>query len=48
MKCPICGAEMILQTARRGRNSGKQFYGCFQWRITGCTGVSGITTTNKV
>jgi hypothetical protein len=26
--CPACGAEMILRTARRGDNAGKQFYGC--------------------
>ncbi len=26
--CPECGAEMVLRTARRGRNRGGQFYGC--------------------
>ena len=42
MKCPICGFEMILRTARRGRNAGKQFYGCSQCRITGCKGIVNI------
>ena len=26
--CPHCGRPMRLQTARRGRNAGHQFYGC--------------------
>ena len=26
--CPICGGELVLRTARRGANAGKQFYGC--------------------
>lgn len=28
VKCPKCGAEMVLRTAKRGANVGKQFYGC--------------------
>ena len=31
---PICGAPMVLRTARRGPNAGKQFYGCS--RYPGC------------
>lgn len=26
--CPRCGAPMILRTAKKGDNAGKQFYGC--------------------
>jgi restriction system protein len=28
VSCPKCGAELVLQTARKGANAGKQFYGC--------------------
>jgi ATP-dependent DNA helicase RecQ len=28
IKCTDCGAAMVLRTARKGRNRGKQFYGC--------------------
>lgn len=27
-KCPKCGSAMVLRTARRGANAGKQFWGC--------------------
>lgn len=26
--CPVCGAQMILRTARKGQNVGSQFWGC--------------------
>ena len=26
--CPRCGAELVLRTAKKGENAGKQFYGC--------------------
>jgi len=26
--CPKCGIPMVLRTAARGRNTGRQFYGC--------------------
>lgn len=26
--CPRCGAPMVLRTAKKGANAGKQFYGC--------------------
>ena len=29
--CPKCGAELILRTARRGPNAGRQFYGCSRY-----------------
>ncbi|MFH1535055.1 MAG: RecQ family ATP-dependent DNA helicase [Patescibacteria group bacterium] len=28
IKCPKCDADMVLRTARRGRNAGNQFWGC--------------------
>jgi len=27
-RCPKCGGELILRTAKRGANAGNQFYGC--------------------
>jgi len=27
-KCPWCGRSLVLRTARKGTNAGKQFYGC--------------------
>ncbi len=27
-RCPICGAALVLRTAKKGNNSGKQFWGC--------------------
>jgi restriction system protein len=26
--CPLCGAEMVLRTAKRGPNAGEKFWGC--------------------
>ena len=26
--CPKCGGKLVIRTARAGRNSGEQFYGC--------------------
>lgn len=28
LRCPKCGAELVLRTAQKGPNVGKQFYGC--------------------
>ncbi len=28
LKCPKCGASLVLRTATRGANAGNQFYGC--------------------
>ena len=47
MKCPICGSEMILKTARKGKNAGKQFYGCSQWKVTGCKGIVNIDDSDQ-
>ncbi len=27
-KCPRCGSELVLRTAKKGENPGNQFYGC--------------------
>jgi len=27
-RCPVCGADMVLRTTRRGANAGQQFWGC--------------------
>ena len=27
-RCPKCGGTLVLRTASRGTNAGKQFYGC--------------------
>lgn len=27
-RCPRCGSQMILRTAKRGANAGRQFWGC--------------------
>lgn len=26
--CPKCGAKLVIRTAQKGANAGKQFYGC--------------------
>ena len=26
--CPVCASDMLLRTARRGKNAGGQFWGC--------------------
>ena len=26
--CPKCGSKLVLRTANKGENAGKQFYGC--------------------
>ena len=35
--CPRCGSPMLRRTARRGRHSGRQFWGCS--RYPACTGT---------
>ena len=35
--CPKCGKTMILRTARRGQNAGKNFWGCTDY--PGCNGT---------
>ncbi len=36
--CPVCSATMTIRTAKRGYNSGKQFWGCSQYKA-GCRGT---------
>ncbi len=26
--CPLCGAKLVMRTARKGQNAGQQFWGC--------------------
>ena len=28
MLCPKCGKPMVIRTAKKGADAGKQFYGC--------------------
>lgn len=37
-ECPLCHAPMVLKTISRGARLGEQFWGCTQWRTTGCQG----------
>ncbi len=37
LSCPRCGSPMIRRTARRGRHSGRPFWGCS--RYPSCTGI---------
>lgn len=36
-KCPRCGKAMVLRTAQKGKNAGKQFWGCSAY--PDCKGV---------
>jgi DNA-binding helix-hairpin-helix protein with protein kinase domain len=38
--CPRCGSNMVVRTARQGRNAGNQFWGCS--RYPSCTGTRPI------
>jgi restriction system protein len=40
--CPRCGAPMVLRTARRGANTGEQFYGCSTYPQ--CRGMVSMTS----
>lgn len=37
IRCPVCGSDMIMRTARRGVNAGKTFWGCS--RFPNCRGI---------
>ncbi len=39
-RCPKCGSEMILRTAKRGDNQGEKFWGCS--RYPECRGIVNI------
>lgn len=38
-KCPKCGAIMFKRMARKGVNTGKEFWSCSNFRSTGCSGT---------
>ncbi len=40
LHCPKCGSEMILRTAKRGDNQGKEFWGCS--RYPKCDGIVNV------
>ena len=40
--CPECGKTMVLRTARRGTNSGNQFWGCSTYPV--CKGIRVVKT----
>ena len=37
IQCPVCHSDMVLRTAKKGPNSGNQFYGCV--RYPSCRGT---------
>ena len=37
--CPLCKGKKVLRT---GRTSGKDFWGCVNYPITGCPGKRGL------
>ncbi len=41
-RCPKCGSEMILRTARRGDNQGEKFWGCSKYPE--CRGILNLNT----
>ncbi len=41
-RCPKCGSEMVLRTAKRGDNQGGKFWGCS--RYPECRGIINIET----
>lgn len=47
MNCPLCGSDMILRTARKGKNTGRQFYGCSLWNLTGCKGIVDVDDSDQ-
>jgi len=41
-RCPKCGSEMVLRTAKRGENQGGKFWGCSKYPE--CRGILEYTT----
>ena len=37
--CPLCGREMRLRTAKTGRYSGQQFWGCTGYSSGACKNI---------
>jgi len=44
--CPLCGAQMLLRTATRGANAGRQFWGCSTYPA--CRGIAPIASQEVV
>jgi restriction system protein len=42
-RCPRCGSEMVLRTAKSGSNLGDQFWGCS--RYPQCRGIVSLVET---
>jgi len=40
--CPLCGAPMVLRTARYGKNKGNKFWGCSTYGETRCKGIVSV------
>ena len=40
--CPLCGAPMVLRTARYGKNKGNKFWGCSTYAKTRCHGIVNV------
>ncbi|MDO4797162.1 MAG: NERD domain-containing protein [Coriobacteriales bacterium] len=37
--CPLCGAPMVVRTARYGKYKGNRFWGCSNYGKNGCKGI---------
>ena len=44
-RCPKCGSEMVLRTAKRGDNQGGKFWGCLKYPE--CRGILNIETLTE-
>lgn len=38
-KCPRCGSDMTLRRAKKGANTGREFWGCSTFATTRCGGI---------
>ena len=45
-QCPECGSDMVLRTARKGSNAGKQFWGCSNYPR--CKAIVDINGTDEL
>lgn len=37
--CPLCGAPLVMRTARYGQHKGERFWGCSMYGKTRCRGI---------
>lgn len=42
--CPKCGKPMVIKVAKKGPNAGSKFWGCPDFKSTGCRGTKDIVT----